>query len=360
MDQSAEVLFKLIRIALGNEENLSLPNVVNWQEVFDLANRQGVDALVWTDMLSERSEEFGIDEYIKYKWIGHQAIVEKEYYSRLQSLKNLGLLWATKRITPVVLKGLTYAVLYPKPYHRKSCDLDVFLFDRWEDGNLVVEGEGIEVNRDYYKNSSFTYYGLFVENHRYCTSIRGRVQRKRYELFLQGLLEKSGLEKIVETDFYTPPPLFNILFFLSHAQEHFLYEGGIQLKHVCDWSVIMKAYANGDDDLWDEVIYYCEQFGFIRFMYSISQVAQRVCGVIIPFAYPNNDEAHKALLKEILYPTCEQVEFSSGLKAKKQLVKTIVQSRWKFKLFSKQSMLVSLLQTILFYLFEKEPVLKRE
>ena len=64
MNQSAEVLFKLIRIALGNEKDFSLPNVVNWQEVFDLANRQGVDALVWTDMLSERSEEYGIDEYI--------------------------------------------------------------------------------------------------------------------------------------------------------------------------------------------------------------------------------------------------------------------------------------------------------
>lgn len=359
MTKEAEVLFKLIRVALGNEKKISLPNVVNWEEVFDLAVKQGIDALAWSDILSERSEEMGVDDVLKYKWIGHQAIVEKDNYHRFQALMSLGKLWASVSIRPVILKGLSYSVLYPNPYHRKSCDLDVFLYDKWEEGNAVVEEQGIEVNRGFYKNSSFTYQGLFVENHKYCTPIRGRRQRKKYELLLQGLLEKSELKKIAETDFYTPPPLFNILFFLSHALIHFLYEGGIQLKHVCDWGVIMKAYANGHDDLWAKVIDYSEQFGYSSFLYSISQVAQRVCGVTIPFACPNNDEAHKALLKEILYPTCEQVEFSSGLKAKKQLVKTIIQSRWKFKLFSEQSMLMSLLQAILFYLFEKEPVLKR-
>ena len=82
MHNSAEVLFKLIRIALGNEKDFSLPNVVNWEEVFDLAVKQGVDALVWSDILSERCEELGIDDVLKYKWIGHQAIVEKDNFHR--------------------------------------------------------------------------------------------------------------------------------------------------------------------------------------------------------------------------------------------------------------------------------------
>ena len=80
------------------------------------------------------------------------------------------------------------------------------------------------------------------------------------------------------------------------------------MRHVCDWGVIMNAYSNENNDLWTKVIDYSEQFGFSSFLYSMSQVAQRVCGVTIPFACPNNDEAHKALLKEIIYPTCEQVE----------------------------------------------------
>ena len=358
MDQSAEVLFKLIRVALGNEDDFSLPNAVNWQAVFDLANRQGVDALVWTDMLSARSEEIGIDEYIKYKWIGHQAIVEKENYSKLQSLKGLGLLWASEGITPVVLKGLSYAMLYPKPQHRKSCDLDSFLFGRWEDGNAIVERQGIKVGRNYYKDSSFTYQGLYVENHRYCSPIRGGGQRKTYELFLRKLLETSQLEKIPETNFFTPPPLFNSLFFLSHAQNHFLCEGGIQLRHVCDWGVLMKVYAE-DMSLWKDVIRYAEQFGLQKFLYPITQVAHKVCKVSIPFECPVNDRVDSALLEEILCPTCVQVEFSKGWYTRKLLIKSMIQARWKFKMFSDQRMIGKLFSSGLSFLFERNPVLQK-
>lgn len=358
MTKEAEVLFKLIRIALGNEEDFSLPNAVNWESVFELANRQGVDAIAWMDILSERSEEFGINEYVKYKWIGHQAIVEKENYVRFQALKNLGKLWSAEGITPLVLKGLSYAVLYPNPQHRKSCDLDSFLFDRWEVGNTIVERQGIEVGRNYYKDSSFTFQGLYVENHRYCSPIRGGKQKKKYELFLRKLLENYPLKKISGTDFFTPPPLFNLMFFLSHAQNHFLCEGGIQLRHVCDWGVLMKEYAE-DSSLWDGVIQYAECFGLQKFLYPITQVAQKVCGVKAPFECPVNDSVDSALLEEIIHPTCEQVEFSKGWKTRILLIKSMIQTRWKFKMFSEQRMIVKLFSLCLAFFFERNPVLKK-
>ena len=357
MTKEAEVLFKLIRIALGNEDDFSLPNAVNWEVVFELANRQGVDAIVWTDLLSERSDELGINEFVKYKWIGHQAIVEKENYVRFQALKNLGNLWSSEGITPIVLKGLSYAMLYPRPQYRKSCDLDSFLFERWEDGNAIVERQGIEVGRNYYKDSSFTFQGLYVENHRYCSPIRGGQQRKQDELFLRKLLETYPLKKIAGTDFFTPPPLFNLLFFLSHAQNHFLSEGGIQLRHVCDWGVLMKEYAE-DNSLWDSVIQYAEYFGLQKFLFPVTQVAHKVCGVKIPFECPVNDRVDSALLEEILCPTCVQVEFSKGWQTRKLLIKSMIQSRWKFKMFSNRCMIGSLFSSGLSFLFEKNPVLK--
>lgn len=358
MTKEAEVLFKLIRIALGNEDDFSLPNAVNWEVLFELANRQGVDAIVWTDLLSERSDELGINEFVKYKWIGHQAIVEKENCVRFQALKNLGRLWSAEGIAPIVLKGLSYAVLYPNPQHRKSCDLDSFLFERWEDGNAIVESQGIEVERNYYKDSSFTYQGLYVENHRYCSPIRGGKQRKKYELFLRELLEKYPLEKIRGTFFYTPPPLFNLLFFLSHAQNHFLCEGGIQLRHVCDWGVLLKVYAK-DCSLWDSLIKYAECFGLQKFLYPITQVAHIVCGVKIPFECPVNDKVDSALMEEILCPSCVQVEFSKGWQTRKLLIKSMVQTRWKFKMFSDKSMIGNLISSGFAFLFERNPVLKK-
>ena len=53
-----------------------------------------------------------------------------ENLNNYQALKNLGACFISKGLRPVILKGLSYAILYPNMYHRKCSDLDVFVFDR--------------------------------------------------------------------------------------------------------------------------------------------------------------------------------------------------------------------------------------
>ena len=362
-----KVLFHLIQIALGKGDVSSLPNVVNWGEVYDLAVAQGIIALTWSDVISAQSTSLGIDEELKYKWIGQQFVVEQTNLKKWESAHNLSALWRSNGIKPVVLKGLSYARLYPNPLHRACSDLDTFLFDEWEKGNQLVEETGVKVSRGYYKDSSFSFGELFVENHRFCSPIRGGEKRKQYEKYLRSLLTGVSLKKIEGTDFYTPPALFNILFFLSHAQNHFLNEGGITLRHVCDWAMIMRAYSPetlskhdqvDGEELWGEVIKKCAEYKLIKFAYSISQVAKVVCGVAIPFDCPVNEKADDALLSEILHPTCQHVEFSNGWHTRWQLVISTLQSGWKFRLYSEQSMFKSLIQSVWAFLFEREPRLE--
>lgn len=45
MSESVEILFKLLRIALGSEEKHDLPSGINWKEVVDLSFDQGVAAI---------------------------------------------------------------------------------------------------------------------------------------------------------------------------------------------------------------------------------------------------------------------------------------------------------------------------
>ena len=45
VDSSANILFQLLRAALGSETEVSLPASVNWQEVIDLSFDQGVAAI---------------------------------------------------------------------------------------------------------------------------------------------------------------------------------------------------------------------------------------------------------------------------------------------------------------------------
>lgn len=46
VEDSANILFRLLRAALGDETEVSLPDDVDWNEVVDLAFEQGVAAML--------------------------------------------------------------------------------------------------------------------------------------------------------------------------------------------------------------------------------------------------------------------------------------------------------------------------
>lgn len=43
---------------------------------------------------------------------------------------------------------------------------------------ITMEALGLEVNREDYRHSTFTYKNIHVENHKICTTVRGKRQRK--------------------------------------------------------------------------------------------------------------------------------------------------------------------------------------
>lgn len=362
MSNTAEVLFQLIRIALGKEANRSLPNVVNWQDVYELSVAQGVCAIVYDGLQlckDEADVKETIEEQLWYTWLGQSMVKVNDSRSKWAAAANLSKLWLRHGIRPVVLKGLSYAQFYPKQFLRQCSDLDTFLFEDWEKGNRIVEEDGVDVGRTYYKNSSFTYQGLFVENHKYCVPIRGNKKRKEYEIYLERILEEYPLTPIAGTSFLCPPPLFNILLFMSHAQNHFLFEGGIQLRHVCDWGVLMDVYRHCGTGLWNEFVLDCKKYGMLAFAYSMSQVASHVCNIEIPFDCPVNEGKDSALVEEIIRPTCAQVEFQRGWHTRGQLIRATLQSGWKFTLYSDQNLLNGVIQSVWGYLFEKNPKLDK-
>ena len=344
---------------------------IDWCRVVSLASQQGVDAIAYDGLqvayetIPEVAESLDRPENksVKYDWFGQALSAEVKYDQQFKAAVELGALWASHGIKPVVMKGFAYARFYPIPQHRHCSDLDCYLFDRWENGNALVEESGVEVRRGFYKNSSFTVKGLFVENHRFCSPVRGGKRRKEYEIFLRELLENGPLSPLEGTDFLCPPPMFDAVFFMSHAQNHFLFEGGIQLRHVCDWGMLMRAYASVLD--WDEFLANCNRFGLRRFAESMSRVARKVCGVEVPFEGAGKfsgdssgaslSKADERLLEEILNPTCARVEFGKGWKTRWHLIRATLKSGWKFRLFSDRSMLGSLLGTAWAFLFEKEP-----
>lgn len=101
---------------------------------------------------------------------------------------------------------------------------------------------------------------------------------------------------IGDTYLERPTDIFLAVHVLAHAHEHF-FEESINLRHVTDWAMIMKANNSVCDEFWSEWKDVCENSHILSFGYTLSNIAKLVCGIEIPFACPSNKIAEKNCLK---------------------------------------------------------------
>ena len=229
-------LFALLRAGVrsGDTPDIGGSTDDRWRELYTAASSQGVSALVW-DGIRRLPPESQPSRELRLRWAYNVERIEHRYGQQRRRAAELAAAYAEAGIRTVVLKGFAVSRLYPVPEHRPCGDLDCFLCGDYERGNRVAEQVGAEVKRDFYKHSHIVFRGLTVENHRFCTAVRGSRRAKRFERHLQRLLVEGPLSCIPETALLVPPPDFNALFLAKHALSHFLTEG-ISLRHLCDWA----------------------------------------------------------------------------------------------------------------------------
>ena len=365
MNREHIALLELLRLSLfrQNECCYSKFDDVNWTAILNVAIEQGVVGIC-IDGIERLPKEIRPNQEILLHWIGIAASIENLNQIHLQSAAELADLWASESIRTVVMKGLSIGRLYPNPLYRQSCDMDTFLVHKgqseykldswsaWDEGNKIVADKGIKVNKEYYRNSSFDFCGLHVENHRYCTYVKGSKRGKRYELLLRRFLTHETTS--IHGNLEAPCDMFVALHTLSHAQGHFLSEG-IILKHLCDWALILHSFANTLD--WKSFVSYCKEYGMDKFLFSISRLTYSFFGIPLPFYCGENQITDMRLLEDMFNISEHKVKGKGGLTRRAGYVIQKLRSSWKYRNFSDKSMIVALLQQIYGYLFEKNPKL---
>lgn len=235
---------------------------------------------------------------------------------------------------------------------RLASDMDCYLCGGYEVGNSEMERLGIKVNREDYRHATFQYKDVFVENHKICTTVRGKRQRKCFEAYLRSLLEKEPTVCIDDSYLEMPCDRFNALYFLQHCHRHFLREG-ITLRYICDWAMILQRADCFDSDFWNE----CEKNDLRPFAESMTRLAYVVCGVKV--SWMDGDVIlqiqDKMLLDDCFRIADNAIKYGNSLKAHIQMVKNMLGMRWKYKYFSQRSMEIELISSVWSNWMEKEP-----
>jgi len=343
---SVQVLFQLLRIALGKEKPTSLPNDVNWQDVYDLSIRQSVCAIACDGMLAMENCE--IDDELRYKWIGQSMVIERKGIHQWETICSLADLYAQHGIKINVLKGFSYASYYPQPYHRQSSDIDICLMDDFEKGNLIVEREiGDVVDRSESKHSHFFFNGIHIENHQFCIGIKGSRYNKELEKKFRNLLNETGV-RMDGSNMIRPIWLFNALFFMVHARNHFLVEEGITMKNLCDWLMLREGMevTTNMEDFW----IVCDQVGLLKFAKVIDEVVDYMKDG------GSLSEYGQWMLQDILSRKSAKHSINKTI-AHLNMIRMIWANRWKYQYYSDSTAIKVIARYVYGYLFDRNPML---
>ena len=164
-------------------------------------------------------------------------------------------------------------------------------------------------------------------------------------------METKVDEYIGDSYLQVPSDMFNAVYILAHAQEHF-FEDGIVLKHICDWAMVLNTYANKVD--WDEWKHVCKEYGMLSFGYAMSRLANSICGVSVPFDCPKDDEADRRLLDDTLYRKVCNNGKRSDMQVRINLVMNMFRNSWKYRMFSDTNFLMFCGRRVWGYLFDKD------
>lgn len=366
-ESSVNILFQLLRSALGSQSVEGLPADIDWQEVVDLSFEQGVAAIA-VDGLQEclpltppegkgtqggESLELALDspelEDLKYEWFWEVFSCEEEFHTRDGASRKLASMWAAEGISTVILKGASFAQYYPIAGHRYSCDLDLFIGEDWKRGCSVLERKGFDICYEVYKDAQFHIDGVYVECHRYLMSIRGNRTLQRFERYLRSLLKDKA--PFGDDSLFAPPLMFNALFCIEHARGHLLH-GPLTLRQVCDWMMIRRQPVD-----WDEFWKRCEEFGFTRFAHLMEALADLVEGKV---TYGELASVDRKVVDEMLMAGSASQEadgsrkISSFFQRRVRQFFTILGNGWKYREFNDVSMPVALFRQVWTHFFRKK------
>ena len=311
---------------------LSNVSVDDWKDAYRISSQHGITALTF-DGINQLPSGYRPPKEVMLQWFGQQLTQEKRYSQQRMAVEELVAMWKDAGIQVKELKGNDIGQYYPYPEHRYSCDFDCFLSD-FEAGNDIVEAKGVKVNRDFYKNSSFTWEGLYVENHQFCTPVRGNKEMKHLELVLRENINNVN---------------FNALFLMEHMWAHF-FEDALCLKQLVDWLVFRHRFWNDvDEALFEKEARAC---GFYQFALSINQIADALLDCNAKFHFEDN--ATQRLWEQILSGG-GSVEMNNGWRTRFQLICNYFRNRWRYKEFCNHSAFFVLARTTFGFVFDKNP-----
>jgi hypothetical protein len=257
MDRMQRLLLELLRSGLSGQapSTADFPLTESeWKQLFFESHKQTIQGVVYDGIMLLPTDLYPPTNLLS-QWGYAVQKIEGEFLKHLKLISYLSIRYQMEAgLSPVILKGLGLAALYPKPNHRVVGDIDMFfggreasqkidqLVTRW---GAKVDGDEDEDNIE----TTFVFNDVVIENHKeliesfnlfYRRKGRRELEKKILDgsLFGQAIVEKTPIKVLI--------PLYNHLLLLTHSLKHVL-NAGIGIRQLCDVAMLLKAEKQNTD-----------------------------------------------------------------------------------------------------------------
>lgn len=328
----------LVRLGIGNSIS-SLPQIIEWNDIVALAERQGLLAVV-LDGAERLPDNIRPPQELLLNWIG-EVLQNFEYYNEqyMKAISELAGFYNSHGLKMMVLKGYACSLNWPKPSHRPCGDIDIWQFGEYKKADALIARElGIEIDNSHHHHTVFNWRDFAVENHYDFINVYHHKSHTKMEKIFKELASDDTHYVVLDGEkVYLPSPNLHSLFLLKHTMLHFV-SGEITLRQLLDWAFFVKTHTNVIDWEWLEKT--LDEYG----MMPLYQLFNAICVEDLGFScqlFPSvqfNPGMKDKVLKEILMP--DQVHNGNkGLILR--LASTFRRwkdSAWKHELCYKESM----------------------
>ena len=298
---SANLLFELLQVALGRRDGLSRePSMREWDAVEVLAEEQGVDGFLLSGIEPLTSQ---IPLEVKLQWIGGVMQMEALHEDYVRALASLAGFYNEHGLKMMVVKGYACGLDWPRPEHRPTGDIDIWLFGKQKIADEVLEREtGIEVDRSHHHHTVFEWQGISVENHYDFINVHHHRSHVALERELKRLgADDSHFVEVHGERVYLPSANLHALFLLRHGMLHFCF-GEFTMRNLLDWGFFVQKHRGEVD--WEWLLGVLDEHGMRPLFDLFNSICVEDIGFVASlFPSAKVDEQLKArVLAEILKP----------------------------------------------------------
>ena len=258
MEARDELFFRLLRFALGTEENCPKMHLNECREMFQIAKKHAITGFIGSalkniggDVLIEKdakSQDAFTD--LIMDWMGEVVkIARRNQKVNRDVIEVFGKL-ERQGVECCLLKGQGNALMYPDSNTRTSGDIDVWV--RFKDSVNTDANirKIIRKVKDVHPNSKAAYHhidipdvnGTPVEAHYRPQFLFSYRHNKHLQEYFNEWADVQFNNKVrfANSEISVPTPEFNIVFQLSHIYNHLFHEG-IGLRQMIDFFYVLKV-----------------------------------------------------------------------------------------------------------------------